>query len=484
MICVLANQGLSAIPAAASWLGCTHHQRSPDVGSQILDDRRSCANTIEFPDDFRRDTSPYDAVSRGHSVDGMTFDNDGAGSAATHRSPPGVGSLGNIIGPFIRTGHYYTQSWRDYLDQEPDELPIARPSIALAAQAFRDEVVLLGLKARRPISDPRGFERINREVLAALDFYGDRGWLTKPGGFLVAPPLLSDVMVQPVKRGRRSFQRISFESGYTPHPGEPGSKRWLRYIANNRECALLLRHPEPRSWLVCVHGTEMGRAAIDLTVFRAWKLHDDLGLNIVLPVLPMHGPRARGLPKGAVFPGADVLDDVHATAQAVWDIRRLLSWIRLQAPESPIGLNSLSLGGYIASLVASLEKGLTCAILGVPVADLVELLGRHSGLGENDPRSRAATLAQPIGRMVSPLSLTPLVPMPGRFIYAGIADQLVHPREQVVRLWEHWGRPQIVWYPGGHTGFFRSRPVQRFVQDALIQSGLVEGSPTPRDRSA
>jgi len=38
-------------------------------------------------------------------------------------------------------------------------------------------------------------------------------------------------------------------------------------------------------------------------------------------------------------------------------------------------LNSLSLGGYIASLVASLEKGLTCAILGVPVADLVELLG-------------------------------------------------------------------------------------------------------------
>ncbi len=35
--------------------------------------------------------------------------------------------------------------------------------------------------------------------------------------------------------------------------------------------------------------------------------------------------------------------------------------------------------------------------------------------------------------MISPLSLTPLVPMPGRFIYAGIADRLVHPREQVTR---------------------------------------------------
>ena len=63
--------------------------------------------------------------------------------------------------------------------------------------------------------------------------------------------------------------------------------------------------------------------------------------------------------------------------------------------------------------------------------------------------------------------------MGGRFIYAGVADRLVHPRDQVMRLWEHWGRPEIVWYPGAHTGFFRSRPVQDFVDDALRQSGLV-----------
>jgi hypothetical protein len=52
---------------------------------------------------------------------------------------------------------------------------------------------------------------------------------------------------------------------------------------------------------------------------------------------------------------------VHATAQAVWDVRRLLSWIRSQEPDSSIGLNSISLGGYVTSLVASLEDGLTCA---------------------------------------------------------------------------------------------------------------------------
>jgi hypothetical protein len=386
--------------------------------------------------------------------------------------------------PFMHTGLYFAQSSRDCLDQEPHGLPIARPTIALAAQALRDEVVLMGLKARRPISQPRVYERINQEVVAALEFYGNKGWLEKPQGFFGESPPLPDVTVREVKARRRSYHRIFFDSGYTPYPGEPGRERWLGYSANNREYALLLRHPEPRPWLVCVHGTEMGRAAIDLAVFRAWKLHDDLGLNVVIPVLPMHGPRARGLPKGAVLPGEDVLDDVHATAQAVWDLRRLLSWIRLQEPDSLIGLNGLSLGGYIASLVASLEKNLTCAILGVPVADLVGLVGRHSGLGHDDPRRQTMRRAEPIGRMVSPLSLDPLAPMPGRFIYAGVADRLVHPREQVIRLWEHWGKPKIVWYPGGHTGFFRSRPVQRFVREALPQSGLLDGPPAQRDRSA
>jgi hypothetical protein len=217
-------------------------------------------------------------------------------------------------------------------------------------------------------------------------------------------------------------------------------------------------------------------------LFGAWHLHSDLGLNVVLPVLPLHGPRARGLPKGAKFPGEDMLNVVHGAAQAVWDIRRLLSWIRSQEPDSMIGLNGISLGGYLTSLVASLDDGLSCAILGVPVADLVELVSRHAGLSHHDPLRQTLTSATLIGRMISPLALTPRVPMRGRFVYAGIADRLVRPRDQVTRLWEHWGRPEIHWYQGGHTGFFRSRPVQRFVDDSLVQSGLVDPARIRRKR--
>jgi hypothetical protein len=393
--------------------------------------------------------------------------------------PPGIGPLGHIVRPFARTGRYYAQSWWDYLGGRPRDLPVARPTLALAAQALLDEVVLAGFRMVRRASELHVFERIEREVAAALEFYERNGWLDNPEGFFAAPPPLPDVTVREANDRGRSYQRIVFDSGYAPHPGEPGAQRWRSYTANDREYALVLRHHEPRPWLVCVHGTAMGRAAIDLRLFRAWHLHENLGLNVALPVLPMHGPRRRGLPKGAAFPGEDLLDDVHGTAQAVWDIRRLLSWIRTQEPDSRVGLNSMSLGGYIASLVASLEDGLTCAILGVPFIDLIQLFGYHAAFAEHDPRRRTLTLAEPIGRMLSPLSLAPRVPPQGRFVYAGIADQVVHPRAHAVRLWEHWGRPEAVWYHGGHTGFFRSRPVQQFVESAVVQSGLVDRPATP-----
>lgn len=394
---------------------------------------------------------------------------------------PSGGGLGSVLGPLERTGRFYAESWRDYLDRTDSDIPVARPTLSLVTHALRDEIVLLGLRARRPLSDPDTFSRITREAGEAVDFYQRMGWLDDPTQFFAPPPPLTDIAIHKVKSRRHSHHRMVFDSGYVPDPREPGAERWLSYAGNRRCYALMLRHREPAPWLVCVHGAEMGRAALDLTLFRAQWLHRDLGLNVVLPVLPMHGPRARGLPKGAVFPGEDILDDVHAAAQAVWDVRRLLSWIRTQEPGAPIGLNSISLGGYVSSLVASLEDGLTCAVLGVPVADLVELLGRHAGMRADDPRRDTLRLAEPLGRMTSPLSLTPRVPMRGRFVYAGLADRLVHPREQVVRLWEHWGRPEIVWYRGGHTGFFEARPVQRFVEAALVQSGLVKRATSSKE---
>ena len=308
-----------------------------------------------------------------------------------NRSP-----LASIVGPFTRAGSYYARRWGAYLGGADSEVPLARPTLSLASHALRDELVLVGLLMRRPLSDPAAYEQMNDEVRDAIAFYDKKGWLKKPQGFFPAPPAPTDVSIRSFTNRNRTHERISFDSGYAPHPGEPGTDRWMSYTGNSREHAMMLRHKEPRPWLVCIHGTEMGRAGLDLTLFRAWHLHEDLGLNVILPVLPMHGPRAKGLPKGAVFPGENVMDDIHGTAQSVWDVRRIIAWIRAQQPGAQIGLNSISLGGFIAALVASLEDDLTCAILGVPPADLVELLGRHSGLTKDDPRRTTLELAKPI----------------------------------------------------------------------------------------
>lgn len=396
-------------------------------------------------------------------------------------------ALTDIVGPFAgsfaKAGRFYARSWGAYLGGAKRDLPLARPTLALATHALRDELVLVGLLWRRPLSDPSAYQRINDEVRDAVSYYRKRGFLRRPQDFFPAPPAPERVSVRKFRSRNRSHERISFDSDYIPHPGEPGAGRWMSYTGNRRGYAIMLRHPEPRPWLVCIHGTEMGRAGLDLTLFRAWHLHEDLGLNVILPVLPMHGPRAKGLPKGAVFPGEDVMDDVHGTAQSVWDVRRIIAWIRAEQPGAQIGLNGISLGGFVSGLVASLDDDLTCAILGVPPSNLVDLLGRHSGLAADDPRRMTIELAEPIGRMISPISMPPLVPPQGRFIYAGVADRIVHPRQQVLQLWEHWGRPDVGWYHGGHTGFFEAKPVARYVDAALVQSGLISGGAAPDEQA-
>src|SRR5689334_884193 len=108
---------------------------------------RPCAPRAKAP----TESLPPPVTSPGMAA----LDRDEASTPPTgrrHHRPPGAGALGALAGPVTRTGSYYTQSWRDYRDVDTKELPIARPTIALALHALRDEIVLTGLRARRPVS--------------------------------------------------------------------------------------------------------------------------------------------------------------------------------------------------------------------------------------------------------------------------------------------------------------------------------------------
>ena len=385
---------------------------------------------------------------------------------------------GEITAPVRIPTAWYVRAWyRRFRPPANRETPPTPPSLTLAAHAAIDELVLAAMRLTRRTPPPAQIEQVEREATAAVEMFRVRGWLDDPASYHVHPPSLGeqDVTIRKARSGAIRYSVMSFESGYEPHIGEPGRERWLADRENRTAYVWMLRHDEPRPWLVCVHGAAMGQASADLRVFRAAWLHTVLGLNVALPIQPRHGPRRAGLPIGVGFPDQDLMDNVHAVAQSVWDIRRLLHWIRETQAGDRIGVQGLSLGGYTVALLAGIETDLACVILGIPAVDFTALLEQHaSARFRSDPRlERLTELAAQVHRVVSPLALEPQVRYDRRFIYAALADRLIHPSHQVEVLWRHWAEPDIKWMPGGHVGTFMSREAQQFLEHSLRASDML-----------
>ncbi len=157
----------------------------------------------------------------------------------------------------------------------------------------------------------------------------------------------------------------------------------------------------------------------------------------------------------------------------MWDIRRVLSWIRAQS-ESRIGVYGLSLGGYNAALLSTLDDDLACVIAGIPLVDIPEVMVWHgllSAIGNRGPENLDTDGMAEIMRVVSPLALEPRLPLERRFMFAAVADRLVAP-EQAVRLWEHWDRPRVEWYQGAHMTFRTHPSVRLLVEEGLRSAAL------------
>jgi hypothetical protein len=224
---------------------------------------------------------------------------------------------------------------------------------------------------------------------------------------------------------------------------------------------------------VCINGYRTGNPLLDPAVFGAPRLRA-LGLNLAFLVLPLQGPRRAGRTSGDRIFTSGVPNMLHGTSQAVWDARRLISWLRQSQGAPGVGVSGISLGGFITALLADIEPGLTCAIAGVPETDLVRSFRRQIEPLLPPFYEQWGLSWAPVERVlrpVSPLAMPPLVPHEGRFIYAGLVDRWVRPGN-VHALWKHWGKPEILWYDGSHTSFVFDPSVSRFVDRALETSGL------------
>jgi len=321
---------------------------------------------------------------------------------------------------------------------------------------------------------PSDYVRLGDEVVSAVEVWRAHGWIDNPRAYHDDPPPLREVHTRRRRSRGFAFEQISFESGYAPHPDEPGAGRWLARTADRTAHAWVARHPGgPRPWLVCIHGMGMGMPISDLSVFHAQQMFEGRGLNLVFPVLPAHGPRRVTGARLPDVPGADHLDLVHMAAQALWDIRRIVDWVADQGAPA-IGAYGISLGGFMTGLTVAFEPRITGAIAGVPVADFVRLERHHASGAQRRRGERFRLLgdeASSVLRVVSPLAFDPLLAPERLAVYGGLGDR-VATAAQAQALWEHWGKPPMAWYPGGHIGFMWSGDVHRFVHGRLDAAGL------------
>jgi len=387
------------------------------------------------------------------------------------RELPGV----DVLMAAPRTWNYVARSMLPARDGEyTGEIPrpVATPGLALSV--FADELVGAVLRSVRLTPSHEEIWRIARESETALRRLDLGGMLAEPARFHPRPPPLERPFVEKLRAFGQEYERISFPSDYVPLADLPGHERWLDYESNSTARAYVLRHSDgPRPWVVCLHGFGMG-APRDLMGFRSFRIHRELGVNVIHPVFPLHGPRREGRFSGDGVISLDFAANLHGVGQAVWDVRRCLSWIRAQGA-TRIGIHGISLGGYLCGLVAGLEAGLDCVIAGIPPADLALVMARHSPRVVRQMARHEGLLGQTardLHRVISPLSFQPRLPRERRFIYAGIVDRMSTPRHAHM-LWRHWERPSIQWYRGSHVGFVWSPEVWRYVATALRSSGIV-----------
>ncbi len=309
--------------------------------------------------------------------------------------------------------------------------------------------------------------------------FEEKGWLEDPRGYHRTPPPVEEMGGGDRRHKEPGFEHLTFESAYEPWAEEPGRERWLGYGRNRTGHAWVLRHPGgPRPWVVCLHGIRTGTPRADIGLFRPQFLHRELGLNMLFPVLPIHGPRRVGPVSGDRILSGDVMDTLHAGAQAMWDVRRLLYWLREGEGAPAVAVLGHSLGGYAAALLSCLEEKTDCVIVANPAVDPSHLFWRNAlSLATRYLRNEGVTERRmdAVLRVISPLAMEPLVAVGRRAIFAGVADRVVPPIEANT-LWRHWEKPRIEWYEGSHRAFL-STPEGR----ALVGSVLREARILPQN---
>jgi hypothetical protein len=239
----------------------------------------------------------------------------------------------------------------------------------------------------------------------------------------------------------------SWESGFTQLDPEV-VERYASARENSLAVARAFQRGRSRPVVILIHGYMAGPFAFEERIWPISRL-DRAGFDVVLFTLPFHGLRARA-GRGAVpeFPGEDPRLNVEGFRQAMFDLQNLVRWL-LEQGHPRVGVVGMSLGGYTAALLATVEARLDFVVPVIPLSSLGDF-AREQGSLSPVPEEAAAqhTLLESIYRRVNPVARPSLVPPERCLVVAAKADR-VTPAAHARRLSVHLRAPLQSFY-GGH----------------------------------
>ncbi|MFO1267982.1 MAG: alpha/beta hydrolase family protein [Rubrivivax sp.] len=227
----------------------------------------------------------------------------------------------------------------------------------------------------------------------------------------------------------------------------------------------------PRPTLIVAHGFAFDAPWLNAHALGLRALYR-AGYDILLSTFPHHGPRAElNLPfNGYGVFGSELLHFNEVTLLAIHDLRVFIDHLKSRGVER-IGITGISLGGYTAALLASVDERLAYCMPVVPAVTpidaflewqptgimLAALMRRH-GIGVAEMRALVA-IHNP---------LTYASPMAGErvLIIAGAGDRVTGPNH-VQLLQRHWPGSTLHWFPGNHLLHFGRRNYLRLMREHI-----------------
>jgi hypothetical protein len=197
------------------------------------------------------------------------------------------------------------------------------------------------------------------------------------------------------------------------HKNRNGHARWYRH------------HDGRRPTVVILHGYMVGEYAIEERMWPVQKLFDS-GMDVVLSVLPFHGLR-RSASRGYLppaFPSGDPRFTIEGFRQLVFDHRALFDYLERTGTPA-LGVMGVSLGGYGAALLATLDTRIKLATLFIPLAAIEDFAHTHGRLIGSDAQQMLQREAMAKANWpVSPCARPPVITGDKVVIIAGDADAI------------------------------------------------------------